>query len=185
MIFIFRQIRIIILLVNGAIALFVLPTRYHLTYSFLALIYLYLSLLPCPLYSALPSLPFKGLFIKARRAIGMSAFLFSGLHGYFSVINITGISLGVSLGSFAFIILFLMALTSFNKMIALLGPTRWKNLHRFVYLAGVFIMLHVYWVGPHFTDRFSAHSILFLIALVILFSLEAVRFKKYLSGRFH
>jgi len=76
-----------------------------------------------------------------------------------------------------------MASTSFDKVVAFLGPARWKNLHRLIYLAGVLIILHVYLIGPHFADRLSPQSILFITALAILFTLEAIRFKKYLSSR--
>lgn len=197
MTFLLRYIRVIILLVSVVVAILVSNIQpIHQTYSFLALVYLYFSLLPSPLYSVSPTFPFRGLFIKARRSIGVSAFAFSGLHGYFSFINVVGglpglklldraYAVKMSLGTIAFIILLLMASTSFDKMVAFLGPTRWKNLHRFVYLAGVLIIFHVYLIGPHFANRFSPHSIIFFTALVILFLLEAIRFKKYFSSRLH
>lgn len=196
MAFLLRHIRKIVLLISGVIVLFVFPTQSHQSFSFLALGYLYVSLLPGPLYSVFPTFPFRGLFIKARRAIGVSAFMFAGLHGYFSFMNVIGglpgiklleksYAMKMSLGSFSFIILTLMASTSFDKAIALLGPTRWKNLHRFVYLAGILIIFHVYLIGPHFANRFSPQSIIFLTSLIILFSLEAIRLKKYFSSRFH
>ena len=195
MTFLLRHIRTIVLLISGII--FILASNIqpvHQTYSFLALIYLYLSLLPSPLYSVFPTLPFRGLFIKARRSIGVSAFIFSGLHGYFSFMNVIGglpglklldrsYAIKISLGSLAFFILSLMAATSFDKAVAFLGPRRWKKLHRFAYLAGILIIFHVYLIGPHFANRFSPQSIIFIIALAILFSLEAIRFKKYLSSR--
>lgn len=196
MAFLLRHIRKIVLLISGVMVIFVFPTQSHQSFSFLALGYLYVSLLPGPLYSVFPTFPFRGLFIKARRTIGVSAFMFAGLHGYFSFVNVIGglpglklldrtYAIKMSLGSFAFIILTLMASTSFDKAVALLGPTRWKNLHRFVYLAGIFIIFHVYLIGPHFANRFSPQSIAFFTALVILLSLEAIRFKKYLSSRIH
>lgn len=195
MTYLLRHIRGIILAISTLFAILVSRIQpVHLTYSFLALIYLYLSLLLSPLYSAFPTFPFRGLYIKARRSIGVSAFLFAGLHGYYSFMNaiggIPGLTLlersyvlKVSLGSSAFLILSLMAVTSFDKAVAFLGPVRWKNLHRFVYFAGVLIIFHVYLIGPHFANRFSPQAIIFATALVILFSLEAIRFKKYLSGR--
>lgn len=196
MAYLLRYIRIIVLVVTGIIIILIPTTQSHQTYSFLALIYLYLSLLPSPLYSVFPTFPFRGLFIKARRSIGVSAFIFAGLHGYFSFMNVIGglpglklldqvYAMEMSLGSFSFSILILMASTSFDKAVALLGPTRWKNLHRFVYLAGILIIFHVYLIGPHFVNRFSSQSIIFFTALVILFSLEAIRLKKYLSSRVH
>lgn len=197
MTFLLRYIRVIILLVSGVAAILASNIQpIHQTYSFLALIYLYFSLLPSPLYCVFPTFPLRGLFIKARRSIGVSAFIFASLHGYFSFINVIGglsglkyldqnYAIKISLGSLAFIILLFMTSTSFDKAVALLGPTRWKTLHRFVYLAGVLIIMHVYLIGPHFANRFSPQSIIFFIALVVLFSLEAIRFKKYLSSRLH
>lgn len=197
MAYLLKYIRPIVLAVSTVIAILVSNIQpIHQTYSFLALIYLYCSLLPGPLYSVFPTFPFRGLFIKARRTIGVSAFMFAGLHGYFSFANVIGglpglklldrtYAMKMSLGSLAFFILTLMASTSFDKAVALLGPARWKNLHRFVYLAGVLIIFHVYLIGPHFANRFSPQSIIFLTSLVILFSLEAIRLKKYLSSRTH
>ena len=197
MAYLLKYIRPIILSVSTAIAILVSNIQpIHQTYSFLALGYLYLSLLPSPLYSVFPTFPFRGLFIKARRAIGVSVFLFSGLHGYFSLLNVIGglpglqllsqsYAIKMSLGTFAFFILTLMASTSFDKAVALFGPTRWKNLHRFVYIAGILFIFHAYLIGPHFANRFSPHSVIFFTALVILFSLEGIRFKKYLSSRLY
>lgn len=196
MAFLLRHVRKIVLMISGVIIIFVFPSQSHQAFSFFALGYLYVSLLPGSLYSVFPTLPFRGLYIKARRAIGVSAFMFAGLHGYFSLINVIGglpglqllsqsYAIKMGLGSFAFIILSLMAMTSFDKAVALLGPARWKNLHRFVYLAGILIIFHVYLIGPHFANRFSPQSIIFLTALAILLLLEAIRVKKYLSSRTH
>ena len=195
--YLLEYIRPIILAVSTVIAILVSNIQpIHQTYSFLALIYLYFSLLPGPLYSVFPTFPFRGLFIKARRSIGISAFAFAGLHGYYSLVNVIGglpglqllewtYAMEMSLGSLAFFILTLLASTSFDKAVVFLGPTRWKNLHRLVYLAGILIIFHAYLIGPHFANRFSPQSILLLSALAILLILEAIRFKKYLSNRIH
>ena len=193
--YLLKYIRPIILAVSTVIAILVSNIQpIHQTYSFLALIYLYFSLLPSPLYSVFPTFPFRGLFIKARRSIGVSAFIFAGLHGYFSLVNVIGglpglqlleraYAIKMSLGTVAFIILLFMASTSFDKTVAFWDLYGGKIFTVLFYLAGILIILHVYLIGPHFTNRFSPHSIIFFTALVILFSLEAIRFKKYLSNK--
>ncbi len=48
-----------------------------------------------------------------------------------------------ALGFFALLIFFLMAITSHDFWLHYLSPTVWKTLHMFVYLAYVFIIMHV------------------------------------------
>ena len=125
--YLLEYIRPIILAVSTVIAILVSNIQpIHQTYSFLALIYLYFSLLPSPLYSVFPTFPFRGLFIKARRSIGISAFAFAGLHGYYSLVNVIGglpglqllewtYAMEMSLGIFGIFFLTLLASTSLIK----------------------------------------------------------------------
>ena len=99
-----------------------------------------------------------------RRHMGVSMFLFSAIHGVFSIIqfhslgNINPLAsiflsntkyLAISqfpfqvLGFFALIILFLMAATSHDFWLKNLGPKVWKSLHMLVYVAYALIILHV------------------------------------------
>jgi len=53
-------------------------------YALVAVTYLYIALLTTPITRIFTFLPFRGHYIKARRAIGVSAFLFSLLHASFA-----------------------------------------------------------------------------------------------------
>lgn len=164
-------------------------------YGFLSVVYLYIALLATPLTRFFPSLPFRGSFIKARRAIGISAFIFGLLHFAISFLgNLGGFSglgfldskylIGIGLGFVSLIILLLMASTSFDFIEEKLGFKTWKILHRLVYLAGLLIIIHVFWLGAHFTNLFGLVPQIFLAALVFLFILEAIRLDEYLKSKF-
>lgn len=50
------------------------------TYGLRALIFLFTALFTGPLFYVLPWLPLKAYFLKGRRAVGVSAFVFAFLH---------------------------------------------------------------------------------------------------------
>ena len=122
-------------------------------YAALAFWYLYAALLASPLTQLFPNLPYRMIYVKARRAIGASAFLFGLLHGVINFFLIGGLAgflkitsdsqylIAFSPSFVALIILTLMALTSFDSMVVKLGV--WlKRLHRLVYIAAVLIVIH-------------------------------------------
>lgn len=165
------------------------------TYALTSVIYLYFALLASPLVRFFPGLPFRAKYIQARRAIGVSAFFFGAVHAYFAFFGELGgfeglqflnstYLIAITLSTAALTILTLMALTSFDFMIDKLGYKRWKFLHRFVYLAGLFIIIHALMLGSTFTDLSTAIPVIFGIALVFLLLLESVRFYKYLLQKF-
>jgi methionine sulfoxide reductase heme-binding subunit len=99
-----------------------------------------------------------------RRHLGVTMFTLALVHGAFSIYHFHGkgnvnplISLFVSntnfnslasfpfqsLGFFALIIFFLMAITSHDFWLHNLSPKIWKTLHMFVYLAYLLIVMHV------------------------------------------
>ena len=69
-------------------------------------------------------------------------------------------------GVLALAILLLLAITSTRKMMKRLGK-RWKPLHRFVYLAAVAILAHLWWQVKSDTSLALIFSIL-MIALLAL-----------------
>lgn len=155
-------------------------------FALIALGAIYLALLATPLTQAVPELPGRIIYIKARRAIGVSAFFFGlahglivfflagGLDGYLA--TITGpapYSQAVLLATAALVILAAMAATSFDYMARLLG-TRWKMLHRLVYIAAVSILIHGIIMGPDLYGGTYIGAISFVL-IVFLFSLEALR----------
>src|SRR5688572_7775072 len=59
-------------------------------YALLAVIFLYFTLLATPLTRTFTFLPFRGHYVKARRALGVSAFYFAFLHGNLAFFNTIG-----------------------------------------------------------------------------------------------
>lgn len=196
----FRTIRFYVLVVTLTVSLFVflglryiVPTessvfvvRLQQLYAFLGILYLYVTLLAGPLCYTFPKLPFRGQYISARRALGVSAFYFTSLHVGLSFFGQLGGFGGIGfltekyvqvlgIGLAAFVILFLLALTSFDFVIAKMTFVRWKFLHRLVYVAGILTLIHVVMLGSHFSNLSSAIPTIFFIALTFLLLLEAPR----------
>jgi DMSO/TMAO reductase YedYZ heme-binding membrane subunit len=164
-------------------------------YALIALLYLYIALLISPLYTVFPMLPVRGLLIKARRPIGVSAFCFALLHaslaffkqlGGFEGLTFlpTNYLIATSFGALSLFILFSMALTSTDRMVAWLTFTRWKFLHRFVYLVSITTVIHALMIGTHFRNLGNWISQSFFFAGIILLLLESIRFDLYLSKKF-
>jgi DMSO/TMAO reductase YedYZ heme-binding membrane subunit len=165
-------------------------------YGLLSLAFLYVSLLPTPLYLAFPALPHKIAVIKARRALGVSAFLFGALHTYIAFFDqlkgFSGIAfygnkyhLAIVVGAIGLAILALLAVTSFDLVVKKLGSA-WKILHRFVYLAGVLIIVHVLLLGTHYSDLpNSLIAQISFMGLAVLLLLEAKRFDSFLASRYN
>ena len=163
-------------------------------YALVAITYLYIALLATPLTRLFVFLPFRGQYIKARRAIGVSAFFFSLLHAGFAFFGKLGgfaglgfldskYLLAVGFSFLALVILSLLSLTSFDYMVSKLTFPRWKFLHRFVYLAGILIVMHALLLGSHFTDLSGIIPRVFFAAFIVLFGLEAIRIYNYFKKR--
>lgn len=166
------------------------------TFALLAMFYLYITLLAGPLTYSFPRIPFKNQYLKARRALGVSAFLFASLHaqsGFFNLLGgfsalpfLTGTYLfAVLLGSFSLTIIFFMAATSFDKVIRKMSFKKWKILHRLIYLASFMILIHALILGSHFSSYSQiVPRITFVLGFALLF-LEAVRFDNFLKEKFN
>jgi sulfoxide reductase heme-binding subunit YedZ len=118
----------------------------------LALIFLLLSLACTPLSSLLK---FK-LALKVRRTLGLFTFLYAAVHVTIFFFIDYGLNLRlvwnaviekryILAGAGSFLILLPLALTSFKWWMKRLGKN-WKRLHRMVYLAGVFVIVHYVWL---------------------------------------
>lgn len=163
-------------------------------FGFAASIYLLLALLPTPLYSVFPNTPYKAEYTHARRAIGISTFCFAFLHASISFFGLfdgfagipfldTRYLLLLGAGAIALVILFLLAATSFDIAVRLLGPW-WKRLHRFIYLAGILTLIHVTLLGSHFSIPSKILPMTFISVAFGFMVLEAARLdKKYLQAR--
>ncbi len=161
-----------------------------------AFIWFIAVLIPGLLNVYFPRFALNSLLIFGRRALGKVTF-FIGLahatlafeHNYKgSVYTYFGLSdsykLAVILGLAALIILFLMTITSFDRMMHLLSFKRWKMLHRLVYLAILFGFIHAFIRGTSFKDQVFSLSMLTFAVLFILLELGATgqmlwRHRKY------
>lgn len=133
-------------------------------FAFTSVLFLYFTLLASPLYSAFPLFPFRPVYIKARQALGVSAFAFGLTHASLVFFKVFGGFAGfqfldlrgwiaVSAGLGTLLILTVLAVTSPGVIMQKLGGW-WKPLHRFVYLAGVLILIHAVMFGTDFSSIF-------------------------------
>ncbi len=163
-------------------------------FALTAVTYLYTALLISPLTQAI-NLPFKPLLVKARRGIGVSAFIFACAHaanaffrqlGGFPGLTFlnTRFLQGVELGFVALLILTLLASTSFDIIVRKLSFKRWKLIHRLIYIGATLVVIHALMLGSHFADLSRFIPRLFHAALAALLLLEALRLDKYLAPRF-
>ncbi len=164
-------------------------------FALTALAYLYTALLIGPAVYIFKWLPWRGGIYRARRAIGVSAFYFASLHAYLAFFKQLGGFAGlafldakyliaISLSFTALVILCLMAATSFDSMVKRLTFKRWKLLHRFVYVAALFVLIHALILGAHFSDLSQALPQVAFGLLVFLLWLEANRFDAYVGSFF-
>lgn len=163
-------------------------------YGLLSITYLYFALLAGPLCYTFRNIPFRGQYLKARRALGVSAFYFALLHStnafFFQLGGFEGIPflasnylLSISLSFTALIILSLLTLTSFDRAVSILKFKNWKLLHRLVYLAGLLLLIHVLMLGSHFSNLSSLLPTIFSLLLIVLFLLEALRIDAFLKKK--
>lgn len=194
--FLFKNVRFYILVFSFSLSIAIyfyvtnfFPTSYQTIritqiYALTAASFLYFALLAGPFTYNFKT-PLNSLYIKARRAIGVSAFYFAFLHYLFGIFGIIGGIMAVfslpakyifaiSLSYTALTILLLMALTSFDFMIKFMTFKKWKFLHRFVYIAGIFILTHALLIGEHFQD-ISPISVTATILITFLAYLEGKR----------
>ncbi len=147
-----------------------------------AMRFLLLSLLVSPLNKILP---FS--IVKYRRMIGVFSFFYASLHLSIYLIDQTfewqmvleDITKRpyVTIGFSAFVLLFLLTITSTNKMMRRLGR-RWKKLHKLIYLIVILVMVHFYWQAK--SDMDIEPLIYSFIALLLL----SFRFIPFLKKKY-
>lgn len=164
-------------------------------YGLVALTLLYFTLLAGPFCFAFRRLPYRGLYLRSRRALGVSTFYFSCLHGYQIFFNhlggLPGLKLlsgreliAISLSLLALLMLASLASTSFDGMIKRLTYRRWKLLHRLVYGIGVLALLHATLIGRHFGNLRDPIPLFFFFAVGFLLILQARRIDFHLQRLF-
>jgi DMSO/TMAO reductase YedYZ heme-binding membrane subunit len=167
--------------------------RTEQVYGFVALGAVYAALILTPISKLVGKRPIMRLLLFSRRAIGVSAFYFAVLHGGFALYGQLGGWAAISvlperfiiafgLGAGALLVLFMLAATSFDRIIVAMTFRRWKWLHRLVYIAGILLILHVWMIGTHTAEPLIM-AILFGL-LVVFFGLESWRMAQVFAARF-
>ncbi|HVX23897.1 MAG TPA: ferric reductase-like transmembrane domain-containing protein [Candidatus Saccharimonadales bacterium] len=150
-------------------------TRLEEVYAWLALGLLIWAVTIGPLYSALPRLPGNSLMRDGRRLFGVGAAWFATLHVSIAYAALFHWANPLDLpriyqqsflfGITALMVLLAMAGTSFDRAFHGMGVW-WFRLHRFVYLAVGFSLLHAFLIGTHAAERVVVINLALLSALV-------------------
>ena len=121
---------------------------------------------------------------RFRRMLGLLTFAYACLH----LLCYTGFDMGfdwadiardipkrpfVLVGTLAFVLLLLMALSSWNAAIRWLGARRWQALHRSVYAVAVLSVLHFWWLRAGKNNL--AEVMVYAAVLAVLLGWRAVR----------
>ena len=130
--------------------------------------------------------PFRQIFRMAeiarlRRMIGLFAFFYASIHFLSWMAFILGfrwLAIAeelverpyITVGFLAYVILFLLGVTSTNSMVRRLGKN-WKRLHRFVYAASILAIVHLLWILR--TD--VTEAVIYGVLLAILLGYRIIR----------
>lgn len=94
---------------------------------------------------------------RMRRMVGLFVFFYACIHmlsysGFDMDFDVKDIASDIPkrpfilVGFTAFVLLMLMALTSFNRAIRWLGAKRWQTLHKSIYIIVLLAILHFFWM---------------------------------------
>jgi methionine sulfoxide reductase heme-binding subunit len=127
------------------------PPKYLLHHlGFTASMLLAIVLTLSPLRAAFPRATPVATLQRHRRLIGVSTFVYAALHvtmhfiyeGGFGTFATDWKKPFIAVGLGAFVILLVLAATSFNAAVRWLGARYWKWLHRLVYVAAALVVCH-------------------------------------------
>ena len=134
--------------------------------------------------------PFRQIFkmveiARLRRMIGLFAFFYASTHFLSWMAFILGfrwLAIAeelverpyITVGFLAYIILFLLGVTSTNSMVRRLGKN-WKRLHKFVYAASILAIVHLLWILR--TD--VTEAVIYGVLLAILLGYRIFRKLKF------
>jgi len=139
----------------------------------LRLLCLTLAVTPLRLALALPALA------RFRRMLGVYTFFYALLHLLCYSVFDMGLDWGeiardvakrpfILVGMCMFVLLLLLAATSFNRAIRWLGARRWQQLHRSVYLIALLALLHFFWMRAGKNDFAEVAVYAAIIAALLL-----------------
>ena len=134
--------------------------------------------------------PFRQIFrmveiARLRRMIGLFAFFYASIHflswmAFILVFRWLAIAEElverpyITVGFLAYVILFLLGVTSTNSMVRRLGKN-WKRLHKFVYAASILAIVHLLWILR--TD--VTEAVIYGVLLAILLGYRIFRKLKF------
>ena len=130
--------------------------------------------------------PFRQIFrmveiARLRRMIGLFAFFYASIH-FLSwmafILAFRWLAIAeelverpyITVGFLAYVILFLLGVTSTNSMVRRLGKN-WKRLHKFIYAASILAIVHLLWILR--TD--VTEAVIYGVLLVILLGYRIFR----------
>ena len=134
--------------------------------------------------------PFRQIFrmveiARIRRMIGLFAFFYASIH-FLSwmafILAFRWLAIAeelverpyITVGFLAYVILFLLGVTSTNSMVRRLGKN-WKRLHKFVYAASILAIVHLLWILR--TD--VTEAVIYGVLLAILLGYRIFRKLKF------
>ncbi|MBS0292743.1 MAG: sulfoxide reductase heme-binding subunit YedZ [Proteobacteria bacterium] len=139
----------------------------------LRLLCLTLAVTPLRLTLALPALA------RFRRMLGVYTFVYAALH----LLSYAWFDMGwdwaeiardvlkrpfILVGMFGFVLLLMLAATSFNRAIRWLGARRWQRRHRSVYLIAGLAILHFFWMRAGKNDFSEVAVYAFILAALLM-----------------
>ena len=125
--------------------------------------------------------------LQFRRMLGLFAFFYVVIHfvsyiAFDHVFELDAILKDIikrpfiTVGFACLVLMLPLALTSANAMIRWLGASRWRALHRLIYVIGPLAVLHFWWM----VKRDITEPAIYAIVLALLLG---YRLKKFLEGR--
>ena len=134
--------------------------------------------------------PFRQIFrvaeiARLRRMIGLFAFFYASIH-FLSwmafILAFRWLAIAeelverpyITVGFMAYVILFLLGVTSTNSMVRRLGKN-WKRLHKFIYAASILAIVHLWWILR--TD--VTEAVIYGVLLAILLGYRIFRKLKF------
>ncbi len=157
-------------------------------FGYLSFTLLSLALIVSPIKALWPQFSLNPSLYMARRAFGISAFVFAAFHVIIqNLVIFKGNAFTVVfqmaergmpwqlVGLIAYVILFLLFITSFDWVVDRMGKW-WFHLHKLTYVAYILIFLHAFMIGIDFKNGLiNAYSGSFLLIAAITLLLELVR----------
>ncbi|MGH7203373.1 MAG: ferric reductase-like transmembrane domain-containing protein, partial [Candidatus Levyibacteriota bacterium] len=164
------------------------------TYGLLSIVFLYFSLLAGPFCYRFAWFPYRVQYLKSRRALGVVTFYFALLHTLLSFFGQLGGFSGLGFlnqnyifailfGFIALVIFFLLTVTSLDIAVEKMSFPKWKLLHRFIYLGGILVLVHIVLLGSHYLDLSESIPLITFVGLVFLLILEEPRLYNYIRKK--